>query len=137
MQRGALKVRPMHATPFLMFQGQARQALALYRTVFPDFEEVMLNEHGEGEQAGQVAQALVRIGGQDLRLFDSPPVHEFSFTPSISIFLDCDDEGQLRDIATRLSDNGAVLMPLDSYGFSTLYTWIVDPFGVSWQLNLP
>ena len=25
----------------------------------------------------------------------------------------------------------------DNYGFSTLFTWIADRFGVSWQLNLP
>ena len=28
------------------------------------------------------------------------------------------------------------MMPVDNYGFSTLFTWIADPFGVSWQLNL-
>ena len=29
------------------------------------------------------------------------------------------------------------MMPVDTYGFSTLFTWIADRFGVSWQLNLP
>ncbi len=29
------------------------------------------------------------------------------------------------------------MMPVDTYGFSTLFTWISDRFGVSWQLNLP
>ena len=31
---------------------------------------------------------------------------------------------------------GAVMMPVDNYGFSSLFTWIADRFGVSWQLNL-
>lgn len=31
---------------------------------------------------------------------------------------------------------GAVLMPLDSYPFSDRYSWVVDRFGLSWQLML-
>ena len=125
------------ATPFLMFQGQAQDALALYREVFPDFEQVMLQEHPPGAMAGQVAMAQIRIGGQEIMLNDSPPVHAFTFTPSSSIFVDCDDEAQLRDLAVKLSDGGGVMMEVDNYGFSTLFTWVADKFGVSWQLNLP
>ncbi len=28
-------------------------------------------------------------------------------------------------------------MPLDDYSFCKKFGWIVDKFGVSWQLNLP
>jgi predicted 3-demethylubiquinone-9 3-methyltransferase (glyoxalase superfamily) len=119
-----------------MFQGDAKPALALYREVFPVFEQVLLQEHAEGEQAGQVAMARIRIGGQEIMLYDSPPVHDFTFTPATSTFITCDDEGQLRRMAEALSEGGAVLMPADDYGFSALFAWVVDPFGVSWQLNL-
>lgn len=126
----------MKATPFLMFQGQAKDALTLYREVFPDFEQVMLREHEEGEMAGQVAMARIRIGGLEIRLNDSPPVHAFTFTPSTSFFIDCDNEAQFRRLAEVLGAGGAVMMPIDNYGFSTLFTWIADRFGVSWQLVL-
>ena len=125
----------MKATPFLMFQGQAQDALAFYRDTFPDFEQLLLQEHPAGEMAGQVAMARIRIGGQDILLNDSPPVHAFTFTPSSSIFIECDDEAQLRELAQKLGGE-RVMMPIDNYGFSTLFTWIADPFGVSWQLNL-
>ena len=127
----------MHANPFLMFQGDAQAALALYREAFPDFEQVLLQEHAAGDQAGQVAMARIRIGGLEIMLYDSPPVHDFTFTPATSTFLECDDEAQLRKIAEVLGDGGKVLMPVDNYGFSTLFTWVADRFGVSWQLNLP
>ena len=127
----------MKATPFLMFQGEARNALALYREAFPDYEELLLQDHPEGPQAGQVAMAQIRIGGQEIMLNDSPPVHAFTFTPSSSIFVDCDDEAQLRELAGKLGDGGTVMMEVASYGFSTLFTWLADKFGVSWQLNLP
>lgn len=127
----------MRATPFLMFQGQAKEAFALYRRAFPDFEELLLQEHAEGAQAGQIAMARIRIGGLEIMLYDSPPVHDFTFTPSTSTFIECDSEEQLRSLAGVLGEGGAVMMPVDNYGFSTLFTWVADRFRVSWQLNLP
>jgi predicted 3-demethylubiquinone-9 3-methyltransferase (glyoxalase superfamily) len=125
------------AAPFLMFQGEAREALALYRETFPDYEELLLQEHPEGPQAGQIAMARIRVGGLEIMLYDSPPVHAFTFTPATSIFIDCDDEAQLRALAEKLGKGGGVMMPVDNYGFSALFTWLADRFGVSWQLNLP
>ena len=124
------------ATPFLMFQGQAQEALAFYRATFPDFEQLLHQEYSSGEMAGQVAMARIRIGGQEIMLNDSPPVHAFTFTPSTSLFLECDDEAQLRDLAGNLGVGERVMMPVDNYGFSSLFAWVADPFGVSWQLNL-
>ena len=37
----------------------------------------------------------------------------------------------------RLGDGGRVYMPVGGYGFSTRFGWVGDPFGVTWQLNLP
>ena len=126
----------MKATPFLMFQGEAKAALALYRNVFPDFEQLLLQEHADRELARQVAMARIRIGGQEMMLNDSPPAHDFTFTPASSIYLTCDDEAQLRHLAGALGDGGTALMLIDDYGFSRLFAWVADRFGVSWQLNL-
>lgn len=126
----------MKATPFLMFQGEAKNALALYREVFPDYEELLLQEHPEGPQAGQIAMARIRVGGLEVMLNDSAPVHAFTFTPATSTFIECDDEAQLRTLAEKLAAGGGVMMPVGNYGFSALFAWVADRFGVSWQLNL-
>ena len=127
----------MKATPFLMFQGQGQDALALYRDPFPDFELLLLTEHPEGPQAGQIQSCHIRVSGLEIMLFDSAPVHAFTFTPSTSFMIACDDEAQLRMLAEKLGECGAVMMPIDNYGFSRMFTWLADRFGVSWQLNLP
>lgn len=127
----------MKAVPFLMFQGDAKPALALWCNVFPALEVLELNEHREGEQAGQIAAARIRLGGSEWRLFDSPPVHAFTFTPATSIFVDCDSEDHLRSLVDKLGEGGEVMMPVGNYGFCTLFAWISDRFGVSWQLNVP
>ena len=85
---------------------------------------------------GTIKAATLVIAGQRLRVFDSPVPHAFDFTPAISFFVDCTSAQQLRDLAGTLQDGGAALMPLNNYGFSQLFAWVNDRFGVSWQLNL-
>lgn len=126
------------AHPFLMFQGDASAALDLYERVFEDFSvrDIQRKAGKDGQQDGEIERATITVAGQDIMVYDSPPVHDFSFTPSISIFLECEDEAELDRLASALSDDGTVMMPADDYGFSRKFAWVADPFGVSWQLNL-
>ena len=77
-------------TPFLMFQGAGRAALDFYLATFPGARVEDLQLHGPGEPSpeGTVRSAILIVGGQRLRIYDSPPVHAFGFTPAISFFLD-------------------------------------------------
>lgn len=129
---------PRSCVPFLMFTGEAGEALDFYIATFDGAAIEAIERYGEGEQmpAGAIKMALFTVAGQRIRAFDSPPVHDFSFTPSFSFFVECASEGELRDLSAKLADGGAALMPVDNYGFSTLYAWVTDRFGVSWQLNL-
>lgn len=128
----------MHATPFLMFQGDAQDALLLWKRAFPDDLEVTrLDHHGPGRCEGRIARAHFTLGGTEWHVLDSDIPHGFTFTPSMSIFVNCEDEDALRHAAKVLSQDGKITMPLDTYEFSALFTWLSDPHGVSWQLNLP
>jgi predicted 3-demethylubiquinone-9 3-methyltransferase (glyoxalase superfamily) len=63
--------------------------------------------------------------------------HPFTFTPAMSLFVDCESEAELDAAFGTLSAGGQVLMPPSNYGFSAKFAWVSDRFGVSWQLNLP
>ncbi len=130
---------PQQVTPFLMFTGDAERAMELYTSLFDDARVLALSRWGaDGQGAeGTVQQATFSIAGQVFRCFDSPPVHAFGFTPSLSLFVDVASEDELDRLFAGLSDGGDVLMPLDAYGFSRRFGWVNDRFGVSWQLNLP
>ena len=123
----------------VMFQGKAEEAVDLYSAVFEDFKVGEIDRYGDGEQvaAGAFKLADVSFAGQEYIIFDSPPVHEFSFTPSMSIFVDFDTADELETAFRKLADGGEVMMPLDDYGFSRRFGWVADRFGLSWQLNLP
>ena len=118
-----------HLHPHLMFQGQLDAALTHWRGAFPDME-VTRTDAG----VGPVTQADLVIAGQPISVFDSPPVHGFTFTPSISLMVRCDTAEEVNAIAVHLGDGGTVMMPLDAYDFSARFTWLSDRFGVSWQI---
>lgn len=125
--------------PFLMFQGDADDAMALYTAQFPDARVENLMRHGPEMPAveGKVASATLTIAGQTVMINDSVVRHAFTFTPSFSFFVTCDDEAELDRLCAGLGDGGQVFMEPADYGFSRRFTWIGDRFGVSWQLNLP
>ena len=77
------------------------------------------------------------LRGQTVLVSDSYISHDFTFTPSVSLFVTCEDEVELERLVADLGEDGKTLMPLDNYGFSQRFAWVVDRFGVSWQLNLP
>ncbi len=124
--------------PFLMFEGCAEEAMRMYTTLFPDSAITHIERYGPGEQGaeGKVRRAEFTLNGQKFMCIDSPIKHEFGFTPALSLFVECADENELRHYFAVLADGGAVLMPIDDYGFSRLFAWLNDRFGVSWQLNV-
>jgi len=67
---------------------------------------------------------------------DSPVKHGFTFTPAISLFVDCGSEAEIDHLFAKLVDGGQVFMPLNADPFSPKFGWLSDRFGVSWQLNL-
>ncbi|SFO05260.1 Glyoxalase superfamily enzyme, possibly 3-demethylubiquinone-9 3-methyltransferase [Geodermatophilus obscurus] len=139
MATSSLPPMPQQVTPFLMFTGDAERAMELYTSLFDDARVLALTRWGaEGQGAeGTVQQATFSIAGQVFRCFDSPPVHAFGFTPSLSLFVDVASEEELDRLFAGLSEGGEVLMPIGDYGFSRRFGWVNDRFGVSWQLNLP
>jgi predicted 3-demethylubiquinone-9 3-methyltransferase (glyoxalase superfamily) len=127
-------------TPFLMFQdGQAEKAMNYYTSLIQDSEITSIFRYGANEAGteGTVMNATFSLKGQEFMCIDSNVKHEFSFTPSFSIFVTCNSEEELNHLYEKLIMDGQALMPLGDYGFSKKFGWLNDRFGVSWQLNLP
>lgn len=123
----------------LMFEGTAEAAMTFYVSLFPGSRIVSCERYGpEGPgAAGTVRLAEFELAGRPFLCIDSPMAHGFTFTPAMSIFVDCGSREELDEAFGRLADGGQELMPLGDYGFSARFGWVVDRFGVSWQLNLP
>lgn len=125
--------------PFLMFQeGKAAEAMDFYASLFPNcaIDEIVRYGPGETGPEGTVMVARFHIGDQSILCADGPVSRPFTATPSISLFLECESEAQIREIYAALSEGGAELIALADHGFSREFAWVSDRFGVSWQLNL-
>lgn len=126
-------------TTFLMFFGQAEEAIQLYTSLFANSTIVNISRFGAGEEGpeGKVRHATFSLNGQQFMCIDSNAAdHGFTFTPAISLYVTCATEAEIDRLYAGLSAGGGVMMPLDAYPFSPKFAWIADRFGVSWQLSL-
>ena len=124
-------------SPFLMFQGKkAQEAIDFYIDVIPNSQIDEVEHWGDTypQFSDGIKFATVTIGGQKVVVSDSPIEHAFNFTPSFSFLIECESEDELESFAGDLGEDGQVLMPIGDYGFSQKFTFVVDRFGVSWQL---
>lgn len=127
-------------TTFLTFQeNNAEQAMNYYMGLFDNSRIVDIQRHGKGGPAkeGTVMMAIFELNGKQFICSDSYMKHEWTFSPAISLFVECKTGSELEKLFNNLCENGKVFMPLDNYGFSQKFGWVEDKFGVSWQLNLP
>jgi predicted 3-demethylubiquinone-9 3-methyltransferase (glyoxalase superfamily) len=127
-----------HVLPYLMFEGQAEEAMRFYVSLFPGARVLEIARYGKNAPGaeGTVSRARFDIGGQTILCTDSIVRHAFTFTPATSLFVQCRSRERMRQLVERLSEGGKVFMPLDDYGFSKLFAWVADKFGVSWQLSM-
>jgi predicted 3-demethylubiquinone-9 3-methyltransferase (glyoxalase superfamily) len=124
--------------PFLMFEGRAEEALNFYIAVIPNSRIDELRRYGpEGPgKEGSVMVGHATLGGLPVMVSDSPVHHAFTFTPSLSLFVEARSDQEFDAITTTLAVGGGFLMAPGAYGFSRRFAWLADRFGVSWQVNL-
>ena len=129
---------PKQIAPFLMFTGAAEQAMTFYTSLFDDgriIDVTRFGPEGPGSE-GTVQFARFSLAGQEFLCTDTFVTHQFSFTPSFSVWIETESDAELRRLFAALGNGGTQLMPLDDYGFSRCFGWVNDRYGVSWQLNL-
>lgn len=123
----------------LTFQdGQAESAMNYYVQVFDNSKVSDIQRWGKDAPVaeGKVMQARFTLDGNLFMCSDSPAIHDWDFSPAVSSYLECDDDSEIERLFSALAEKGTITMPLNNYGFSRKFAWVIDQFGVSWQLNL-
>ena len=118
-------------TPMLVFGGSVRnrsqEAIALYGELMPPAGmtrqvEYPVSESPYGDEPIVYSEFL--LAGQRFSVLDSPVDRDFTFTPGFSLQVDCDGQEELDRIWNALS----AVPEAEQCG------WLVDRFGVSWQV---
>src|SRR5690554_5547366 len=105
----------------LTFQkNDAEEAMNYYVSLFEDAKIIDIERWGAKgpTKEGTIMQAVIEINGHRFMASDSPHIHNWDFTPAVSIYMECESQAEIERIFSKLSENGDVAMPLNSYGFS-------------------
>jgi predicted 3-demethylubiquinone-9 3-methyltransferase (glyoxalase superfamily) len=126
--------------PCLWFDNQAEEAVNYYVSAFKN-TGIGTIAHYDSESAkasgrpeGSVLTVEFQLEGQQFMALNGGPY--FTFSPAVSLFINCSTEEEIDKLWQKLSEGGTVLMGLAQYPFSKKYGWLNDKFGVSWQMNL-
>ena len=108
--------------PCVWMNNNAGDAAGLYMHAFKEINVLSKNDYVE----------MLGIGNQKLMLLNGGD--KFRPNPSLSLFIKIANEAAVQHAFDILAVNGKVMMPLNSYPWSSCYGWVEDQFGVSWQL---
>ena len=110
--------------PCLWFDGNAKEAADFYCTVFSNSKVT----------ADTPMVVQLEIEGKKLMGLNGGPM--FTINPSISLFVTCQTNEEIERIYNKLFEGGSAMMPLGNYPWSEKYAWVIDKFGMTWQLML-
>ncbi|MBB5439125.1 putative 3-demethylubiquinone-9 3-methyltransferase (glyoxalase superfamily) [Pedobacter sp. AK017] len=87
--------------------------------------------------AGRIAQTSpfviqIELSGQKFMLLNDGPSSVPN--PSVSFMVMCSTAEETEQYWNKLIEGGNALMDIDSYDWSPKYGWVVDKYGISWQL---
>lgn len=110
--------------PFLWFDGRAEEAMLFYTSIFKNSSIESLNRYGEGGPGpkGEVMSGTFLLEGQRFMALNGGPM--FSFTPAISLFVNCETQEEVDELWDKLTEGGE----------PSRCGWLKDKFGVSWQI---
>lgn len=128
-------------TPYLNISGKANEALEFYEGVFKGRDKRIMR-YGDApqnpefpvgeEQKNLVMYAEMTVCGTKLSFSDTQ--ENVNKDGMVSLAVDFATEDEVRDAYEKLKDGGEVLMELAPQFYSPLFGWVVDKFGISWQI---
>ena len=134
-------------TPSLWFDGNAKEAVDFYTSIFPSGEVLNTSYYPtEGladfqkDMAGKVLTSEFILAGHRFSAINAGPEFKFNQSNSFMVNFDTSYDEQakehLDEVWGKLIDGGEAMMALGEYPFSPYYGWVKDRYGLSWQLSL-
>jgi predicted 3-demethylubiquinone-9 3-methyltransferase (glyoxalase superfamily) len=103
-------------TPFLWFEGNAEQAAQFYIGIFKNSKIL----------SASPMSVTLELEGQRLMILNGGPHHKLN--PAASLFVHCETQLEIDDLWQKLTADG---------GADGRCGWLVDKYGLSWQLVPP
>ncbi|MCA9571561.1 MAG: glyoxalase/bleomycin resistance/extradiol dioxygenase family protein [Myxococcales bacterium] len=130
------------ATPFLNFNGDCHEAIALYGRAFGatvvdrrGWDPAMFGgELPPGFDNG-VMYARLTVGSVPLEMSDVPPGMTVEAGSNLCVNLHVTEADELDRCFAVLAEGGNVVMPPEDMFWGARYGKVVDRFGIAWSLH--
>ncbi len=111
-------------TPFLWFDHEAEEAAEFYVSLFPGSKVGAATRYGESGpgKPGTVMTISFELAGQPFSALNGGPM--YSFTSATSFVIHCSTAEEVDHYWSKLTEGGQEQM----------CGWVVDRFGVTWQV---
>ena len=125
--------------PYLGFDGNAREAMTFYQSVFGG--QLDVNTHGDfGNPDPSLKDKIMHAqletdAGYTLMGADMMPGRTAPSGDAFSVSLSGDDAA-LRDYFAKLGEGGTVTLKLEKQVWGAEFGQVTDTFGVSWMVNV-
>jgi PhnB protein len=125
--------------PYLSFNGNAREALEFYASVFGGTPSLM--KFGDMGQQGPDADRIMHgqldtDAGYTIMGADITSEMQPSPVSGITVSISGDDSAVLHGYWDKLSADGTVAMPLAKQAWGDEFGMCTDRFGVPWMVNI-
>jgi predicted 3-demethylubiquinone-9 3-methyltransferase (glyoxalase superfamily) len=105
------------STSFII-NGRAQEAAEFYTSLIKDSQVIDVAHAGDGT----VAVVTFELAGQHFLALNSGPDDEF--TMSASVYVNCDSQDEVDELWEKLTEGGE----------ESICGWLVDRYGLSWQI---
>ena len=128
-----------HLTPYLAFNGNCREAMEFYKTVFGG--ELNVQTFGEAPEnaaekdKARVMHAQLSSGNFMLMASDGMPDRPVTFGDSVSLSVHTQSKDETDTLFNKLSEGGTVTMPLENTFWGAYFGMLIDKFGIHWLFN--
>lgn len=128
--------------PYLMFNGNASDALAFYAGVF-DGKTLFQQTFGESPMAGETTEeykskimhATFQAGNLTFMVSDNMPGHQVNGGTNLSLSLNFKSVADIDKTFAGLSEGATVTMPLQDTFWGAKFGMLTDKFGINWMFN--
>jgi PhnB protein len=140
IEQGAEAVSTIQVSPYINFQGRAREAMELYHTALGGrLDLYSMNAQGQTQLAGpddRISHAQLDADGAVIVGSDGHPKFPPTVGDNFAVALSGSDGDRLAAAFSALAEGGQVKGPLHEQPSGAKVGYLVDKFGVNWIVTI-
>jgi PhnB protein len=119
----------IHLSPYVNFQGRAREAMEFYHRVLGGSLDLQTS-------SDRITYARLEADGMRIVGSDGHPDYPAKVGENLAIALGGTDKDRLARIFDQLAEGGRIQMPLSTQPSGAEVGWLKDRFGISWTVTI-